>query len=71
MLIFNNLVKRVADEQTIIIVLIMLTFCQIVSVHFNWIIAAIFWICVCPPPFIFQLPPTGEKQILHLKIKCS
>ena len=68
MLIFNNLVKRVADEQTIIIVLIMLTFCQIVSVHFNWIIAAIFWICVCPPPFIFQLPPTGEKQILHLKL---
>jgi hypothetical protein len=66
-LFVNTLIMRLADEQTILIMLMMLTFIDVVTVNFNWFVAVIFWICVSPPAFLFNLQPTNKTSNLYIE----
>jgi hypothetical protein len=45
----------------------MLTFIDVVTVNFNWFVAVIFWICVSPPAFLFNLQPTNKTSNLYIE----
>lgn len=66
LLLINTCVMRLADDQSLIILLMMLSFIQIVNVDFNLILTVFFWICLSPPAFTILLKPLKKTKSLYI-----